>query len=301
MPAGARRPRDEAVAEPAAGLVEGWAAAPADGMASCALGGFNGFRPERARRPSARPSSAREGPRDSVHEAGRRPRMQPPPAERCEMRGRRGCEAAPDCRVAVDCMRRAAPLRLTGGQAGVGPTGTAATATAGGGAAAGHGRPRGRRGRHPTVAGRMPPAHAAMGSPRPPERSSSRAHGTGAGTGAAADGPPAGRPVAERASAPARNMPGPSETCSPGPLGRARARPSALGAVPGCTAPKDAMPAIGAAGAEARAPGRPPEADGGPVDRAESAGRLRGADAYRRGGDRGCRPGGASACSRSPG
>ena len=247
------------------------------------------------------PALAREGSRDPVYEAEERPHMQPPPAERYEMRAWRSRKAAPDHRVTVDCMRCPAPFRPIGEQADVGPTDTAATAMAGGEAAAGHGRLRGRKGQYPTVAEHMPPAHAAMGPPRSPERSSSRAHRTSAGTGAAADGPPAGRPVVERASVPARNMLEPSETCSPGPLGRACARPSAPGAVPSCTALRNAILAIRAADAEARASGRPPEADGGPVDRAKSAGRLRGADAHRRGGDRGCRPGSTSTCSRSSG
>ena len=68
------------------------------------------------------------------------------------------------------------------------------------------------------------------------------------------------------------------------------ARSNALGAVPSYTALKIAVLAIRAADADTRASGRAPSSEQGGdlVDRAKSAGRLRGADAYRRGGDGAC-------------
>ena len=263
--------------------MERWAVAPADETTFHALGELSGLCPERARRPSARPLSAREGPRDSAHGAEGRPHMQPPPAERHEMCGWRSCKVAPDHHVTVDYMRYSVPFRLIGEQVDVRLTDTAVTVMAGGEAVAERGRLRGRRGQYSTVAEHMPPAHAAMDSPWSPERFSSWAHRTGAETGAAVDRLLASRPVVERAFVPAGNMLGLSKSYSPELLERACARSNALGAVPSYTALKNAMLAIRAADAEARASGRPPEAGGGPVDRAKSAGRLRGADAYRGG------------------
>ena len=59
--------------------------------------------------------------------------------------------------------------------------------------------------------------------------------------------------------------------------------------MPSHTALKNAILAIGAADAEARASGRPAEVAGdGLVDCAKSAGCLRCAEAYRRGGEPAC-------------
>ena len=119
VPARAHRPRDKAVAESTVDLVERWVIAPANETTFCTLGEFNGFCPERVRRLNARPFSAKEGSRDSVHESEERPHMQPPPSERYEMRGWRGCKVAPDHHVTVDCMRYSVPFRLIGEQVDV--------------------------------------------------------------------------------------------------------------------------------------------------------------------------------------
>ncbi|MBM6907159.1 hypothetical protein [Collinsella intestinalis] len=98
------------------------------------------------------------------------------------------------------------------------------------------------------------------------------------------------RAALEQAFVPARNILGLSKAYSPQLLERACARSNALGAVPSYTALKNAVLAIRAADADTRASGRAPSSEqgGDPVDRAKSAGRLRGADAYRRGGDGAC-------------
>lgn len=288
VPARARRPRDKAVAESTVDLVERWVVAPVNETTFHTLGKFNGFCLERTRWLNAHPFSAREGSRDSVYEAEERPHMQPLPAERYEMCEWRSRKVAPDYHVTVDYMRYSVPFRLIGEQVDVRLTDTAVTVMAGGEAVAEHGRLRGRKGQYSTVAEHMLPTHAAMDSPWSPERFSSWAHRIGAETGAAVDRLLASRPVVEQAFVPARNILGLSKSYSPELLERACARSNALGAVPSYTALKNAILAIRAADAEARASGRPPEADGGPVDRAKSAGRLRGDDAYRRGGDRGC-------------
>ena len=216
--------------------------------------------------------------------------MQPLPSERYEMREWRSCKVAPDYHVTVDYMRHSVPFHLIGEQVDVRLSGSRVTVMSGGGAVAEHARLRGRKGQCSTLVEHMPPAHATMDSPWSRERFSSWAHRIGAETGEAVDRLLDSRPVVEQAFVPARNMLGLSKSCSPQLLERACAKSNALGAVPSYTAPKNAVLAIRAADADERASGRTPGASdgGGLVDRAKSAGRLRGADAYRRGGGARC-------------
>lgn len=287
VPARARRPRDKAVAESTVGLVERWVIAPSAEMTFYTLEEFNEFCLERVRWLNARPFSAREGSRDSVYEAEERPRMQPLPAERYEMCEWRSCKVAPDYHVTVDYMRYSVPFGLIGSQVDVRLSDSRVTVMSGGGAVAEHRRLRGRKGQYSTLVEHMPPAHAAMDSPWSPERFSSWAHRIGEETGAAVDRLLASRPIVEQAFVPARNILGLSKTYSAQLLERACARSNALGASPSYTALKNAILAIKAADADARSSGRPPEPAGGGdlVDRAKTAGRLRGADAYKRGGE----------------
>lgn len=224
---------------------------------------FNGFCLERVRWLNARPFSAKEGSRDSVYEAEERPHMQPLPSERYEMCEWRSCKVAPDYHVTVDYIRYSVPFRLIGEQVDVRLSDSRVTVMSGGGAVAEHARLRGRKGQYSTLVEHMPPSHAAMDSPWSPKRFSSWAHRIGAETGQAIDRLLASRPIVEQAFVPARNI-----------LGLSKAH--ALGAVPSYTSLKNTILAVRAAAGD------------GLVDRAKSAGRLRGADAYRRGGDGAC-------------
>lgn len=124
----------------------------------------------------------------------------------------------------------------------------------------------------------------------PRERFFSWTHRIGAVTGAAADRLLNSHRVVERFFVPAWNILGLSKSYSPQLLERACARSNALAAVPSHTALKNAVIAIRVTDAEVRIvdglPAR--DADGGLVDRAKSAGRPRGADAYRRRGVASC-------------
>ncbi len=84
-----------------------------------------------------------------------------------------------------------------------------------------------------------------------------------------------------------RNILGLSKTYAPALLERACAKLNAASALPSYTGLKNAILAIKSSDAEERAKGRPVGAAGSGelVDRAKSAGRLRGADAYKRGGE----------------
>ena len=271
-------------------LVEKWIIAPSDEMTFYSLEELNGFCLERVRRLNARPFSAKEGSRDSVYEDEERACMQPLPSERYEMCEWRSCKVAPDYHVTVDYMRYSVPFHLIGEQVDVRLSDSRVTVMSGGGAVAEHARLRGRKGQYSTLVEHMPPAHATMDSPWSRERFSSWAHRIGAETGEAVDRLLDSRPVVEQAFVPARNILGLSKSYSPQLLERACAKSNALGAVPSYTALKNAILAIRAADADERASGRTPGASdgGGLVDRAKSAGRLRGADAYRRGGGARC-------------
>ena len=89
-----------------------------------------------------------------------------------------------------------------------------------------------------------------------------------------------------------RNILGLSKAYSPELLERACAQANAAGALPSYTGIKNRILSIRAADAEARALGAAAnagaDAGGALVDRAKSAGRTRGADAYRRGGGDAC-------------
>ena len=182
-------------------------------------------------------------------------------------------------------MRHPVPLALVGRAVGVGVTGRAVRAMDGGEVVAGRPGPRGGRGQHPTDEPRMPPERRDARGPRSREGLGSRADGAGPATGKRVQRAPAPRPVAGRALAACRSIPGPSRPRSPELPERACARFVAGPAVPSHTAPRDAIATIGAEDADGTPAG--PGTDmpaAAVVGRAESAGRTRGADARERGG-----------------
>ena len=119
--------------------------APANETTFYTLEEFNGFCLERARWPSARPFSAKEGSRDSVYEE-ERACMQPLRSERYEMCEWRSCKVSPDHHVTVDHMRHSVPFHLVGEQVDVRLSDSRATVMPGGGAVAERARLRGRKG-----------------------------------------------------------------------------------------------------------------------------------------------------------
>ena len=142
-----------------------------------------------------------------------------------------------------------------------------------------------RKGQYSTIVDHMPPAHAAMDSPWSPERFTSWARRIGPQTGLAIERVMAGRTIVERSFVPCRNILGLSKTYTPELLERACGRLNEPGALPSYTAVRNAILAIKAADRAAVPTHATPPPGGGPLeDRAKNAGRLRGADAYRRGG-----------------
>lgn len=178
------------------------------------------------------------------------PHLPPPPSSRHEVCDRHRPRVAPDHHARVGHMRHPVPLAPVGRTVGVGVTDRAVRAMGGGEVVAGRPGPRGGRGRHPTDEPHMPPERRDARGPRSREGLGSRADGVGPATGEYVQRAPAPGPVAGRASVACRNVPGPSGSRSPELPERACARFVAGPAVPGHTAPRDTIAAIGAEDAD---------------------------------------------------
>ena len=287
VPARVRKPRDKSVAESSVDLVEQWIIGPANETTFYTIGEFNEFCAEKVAWLNSRPFSAKDGSRDSVFEEEERMHLMPLPAERYEMCEWRSPKVAPDYHVVVDYMRYSVPYRLVGEQTDVKLTSSSVTVLHGGEVVAVHPRLHGRKGQYSTLDDHMPENHAALDNPWSPARFTSWAKRIGPETAAAIDCVLASRSIVEQSFVSCRNILGLSKTYTPALLERACAKMNAASALPSYTGLKNAILAVKAADAEARASGRqaPQAAAGELVDRAKSAGRLRGADAYKRGGE----------------
>lgn len=259
-------------------------------MASHTIDELNELCADRVAWLNPRPLSAKDGSRDSVSEEGERPHLTPLPAERCEMCEWRSPKVAPDCHVVADYMRHSVPCRPVGEQADAKMASSTATVPRGGEIVAVRPRPRGRKGRYPTIDDHMPESHAAPDDPWPPERFASWAKRVGPEAGIAVGRVTEGRVIVGRSLVSCRNMLGLSKAHTPASPGRACAGASAASALPSHAGAKSTILAIRAADVGLGAAGRRarPAEPGELVGRAGSAGRLRGADAYERGGDRRC-------------
>ena len=288
VPARVRKPRDKSVAESCVDLVERWIIGPSNEMTFYSIGEFNEFCAGRVAWLNSRPFSAKDGSRDSVFEEEERMHLMPLPAERYEMCEWRSPKVAPDYHVVVDYMRYSVPYRLVKEQTDVKLTSSSVTVMHGGEVVAVHPRLYGRKGQYSTIEEHMPENHAALDNPWSPDRFTSWAKRIGPETGEAIGRVMESRAIVEQSFVSCRNILGLSKTYTAELLERACAKMNATGALPSYTGLKNAILAMKAADAEARANGKPPRRDGagGLVDRAKSAGRLRGADAYKRGGER---------------
>ena len=288
VPARVRKPRDKSVAESCVDLVERWIIGPASEMAFYTIGEFNEFCAERVAWLNSRPFSAKDGSRDSVFEEEERMHLMPLPAERYEMCEWRSPKVAPDYHVVVDYMRYSVPYQLVGEQTDVKMTSSTVAVLHGGEVVATHPRLHGRKGQYSTFDEHMPENHAALDNPWSPGRFTSWAKRIGPETASAIGRVMGSRPIVEQSFVSCRNILGLSKTYKPALLERACEKMNATGALPSYTGLKNAILAMKAADAEARESGgaAPRSSSGEVVDRAKSAGRLRGADAYKRGGDR---------------
>ncbi|WP_165173141.1 IS21 family transposase [Adlercreutzia sp. ZJ242] len=287
VPARVRKPRDKSVAESCVDLVEQWIIGPASETAFYTLEEFNEFCAERTAWLNSRPFSAKDGSRESVFKEEECMHLEPLPAERYEMCEWRSAKVAPDYHVTVDYMHYSVDHSLIGEQVDVKLTPGEVSILHGGRTVAAHPRLRGRKGQYSTNADHMPENHAALDDPWSPDRFRSWARRVGPETEAAVGRVLASRAVVEQSFVSCRNILGLSKTYAPELLERACAKANAASALPSYTSLKKAILAMRAADAQVRANNRPlaQTAPGDLVDRAKSAGRLRGAEAYRRGGE----------------
>ena len=287
IPARIRKPRDKSVAESCVDLVEQWIVGPSNEMTFYTIDEFNEFCAEKVAWLNSRPFAAKDGSRDSVFEEEERMHLMPLPAERYEMCEWRSAKVAPDYHVTVDYMHYSVGHSLIGEQVDVKLTSSSVAVMHGGAVVAEHPRLHGRKGQYSTIAEHMPKNHAALENPWSPGRFVSWARRVGPETEAAIGRVMGSRPIVEQSFVSCRNILGLSKTYTPALLERACAKVNAAAALPSYTGLKNAILAMKAADAEARASGKgirraTPD---GLVDRAKSAGRLRGADAYKRGGE----------------
>lgn len=288
VPARVRKPRDKGLAESSVDLVEKWAIAPSNEMTFYTLDEFNEFLWERVDWINARPFSEREGSRDSDFESREAPALMPLPGERFEMCEWRRAKVAPNYHVRVDYQYYSVDHGLIGKTVDVRLGDRTVRIMLDGEVVAEHPRLVGRRGQYSTKPGHMPEAHRALPDPWSAERFTSWADRIGPATGEAIRRVLASRPMVEQAFVPCRNILGLSKQYGPEYLERACERVVATPATPSYTGLKNTILAVREADAKSRANGPVPVVDGtGVVDRAGGAGRVNGADAYRRarGGD----------------
>ena len=286
FPARVRKPRDKSTAESTVNLVEQWIIGPANETTFYTLGEFNGFCSEKVSWLNSRPFSAKDGSRRELFDREEREHLLPLPRERYEICEWRSAKVAPDYHVTVDYMRYSVPHRLIGEQVDVKLSSAKVSLMADGEIVAEHGRLRGRKGQYSTMVEHMPDNHAALDSPWSPARFASWAGKIGPECASAIGRVLESRPIVEQSFTSCRNILGLSKTYSPALLERACERANSLGALVSYTSLKNSILAMKAADAERKCRGRAP--GGGSdelVDRAKSAGRLRGAEAYRRGGE----------------
>lgn len=286
VPARVRRPRDKSTAEGAVNLVEEWVVAPSSEMRFYTLEEFNEFCAERAAWLNRRPFAAKDGSREELFEAEEAEQLLPLPLERYEMC--RWCypKVSPDYHVTIDYMHYSVPCELIGRTLEAKVTAGRVAVYDGGELVCEHRRLTGRKNQYETFEEHMPANHRDAGSPWSEERFSSWAAKIGPETELAIARVLDSRQVVEQAFVPCRNILGLSKRYTPQLLEAACAQVNALGALPSYTGVKNAVLSIKADSERrqaARAGAASPAAGGGQlVDRAAHAGRLRGAEAYRR-------------------
>lgn len=198
----------------------------------------------------------------------------------------RCAKVSPDYHVTVDYMHYSVDHSLIGVQVDVKLTDTTVTIMHGGKIVATHARLYGRRGQYATIVEHMPQNHAALENPWSPARFASWAQKVGPECHKAIERVMASHLIVEQTFVSCRNILGLSKTYTPALLERACQKLNAQDALASYTALKNTILAMKASGAKSRSEQRSIVAKDREiiVDNAKSAGRLRGADAYKRGG-----------------
>lgn len=276
VPARVRRPRDKASAEKAVDLCETWVLAPLADERFTSLEELNAEVGRLVDALNARPFSRREGCRDDAFFGEERAALNPlpdTPFEWCEWRR---CKVSPDYHVQCDHMRYSVPHRLVGRTVDVRLGASTVTVLDGGETVAEHRRLRGRRGQYSTDPAHMPPEHVEAQSLWTRAWFERRAGEIGPEAKRLIGSVLDAHPIEEQGYVPCSNILSLSKRGRAAELEAACARVNAAGGTASYTRVKNTMAALRA---EAPAAAAPPTA---PADRAAHAGRVRGADYYRR-------------------
>lgn len=284
LPARVRAPRDKNLAESTVNLVEEWVIAPSNELTFYTLEEFNEYCAERVAWLNSRPFSDKDGSRMSVFEESESIELIPLPAERYELCEWRRCKVAPNYHVRIDYMHYSVPCDLIGKTVDVRVSSTAVAIFDAGEKVAEHPKLSGRKNQYSTIVEHMPDNHRLQESPWSPQRFTSWADKVGPETRAVIDKVLGSKAIVEQSFVPCLNILGLAKQYGPKMLERACARANEVGAVPSYTGLKNMVLALkeadrraASASVVAAQPG-----SSGIVDNAKSAGRLRGADAYKR-------------------
>ena len=181
-------------------------------------------------------------------------------------------------------MRYSVPWRPVGRTLDAKATSLAVSIYDGGELVATHPRLRGRKGQHGTDESHMPPAHLALDDPWSGDRFLEWARRIGPECASAVERLMSRHKIVQQSFVSCRNILGLARTYTPDLLERACSRANETGAYPTYTGLRNMVRAIRAEerASSASASAKPAGAPEAPVDRARSAGRTSGADAYRR-------------------
>lgn len=284
VPARVRRPRDKAATEKAVDLCETWALAPMAGERFTSLEELNTEVRRLVGALDARPFARREECRDDAFFGEERAALNPLPPDPFEWYEWRRCKVSPDYHVQCDYMRYSVPFRLVGRTLDVRLGASSVAVLDGGETVAEHRRLRGRRGQYSTDPAHMPPEHVEAQSLWTREWFKRRAGEVGPETKRLIGAVLGAHPIEAQGYVPCANILSLSKRGRREELEAACAKINELGGTATYTRVKNTMSALRSEGpartgangatAPASAPGR---------DRAVHAGRVRGADYYRRG------------------
>jgi transposase len=285
VPARVRAPRDKSHAESSVHLIEQWIIGPSNELTFYTLDEFNEFVSERCAWLNERPFSDREGSRMLDFENEERDHLLPLPASRYEICEWRCAKVAPDYHIRIDYMHYSVPHTLIGKTCDVRLSASKVEVIHDGEIIAIHPRLYGRKNQYSTNPGHMPENHRNLPSPWSPERFTLWAERIGPATKEAIGRALASRVIVEQSFVSCRNMLGLAKKYGPALLERACERIIATPAHPSYTALKNIILSISAeekyADGNTAARSTPSE---NLIDRAQGAGRVQGADVYRRDG-----------------
>jgi transposase len=287
VPARVRKPRDKSLAESSVHLVEQWIISPSAELTFYTLDEFNGFMQERCSWLNDRPFSDKEGSRTLDFENNERECLLSLPKERYEICEWRRSKISPDYHVRIDYMHYSTPHVLIGKTCDIRLTTSKVEVICDGQIVASHLRLYGRKNQYSTNTDHMPENHRNLPSPWSPDRFTSWAAKIGPHTKEAIERVLASKAVIEQTFVSCRNILGLAKKYTPMLLEEACRRIVATTAIPSYTSAKNFIVVIKAdkdrlRGIDAAASIQPESI----IDRAQNAGRVSGADSYRRGGDR---------------